>query len=289
MVKRQSVLQAGNVIAAIATIIINSLAAVGWINNTTTSAISDKYPSLFTPAGITFSIWGVIYLLMLIFIVVQLKGIRKGDQPDYISTISVYFILSCLANILWIFIWQYNYITWTLVPMVLLLLCLIEVYTRLGVGKKDVPKRERYGVHLLFSVYLGWITVATVANVAAYLVAINWNRFGVSEVTWFGVILTIATIIGILVIWTRKDLAYMLVLAWAFLGIIIKHLTSSTVQPLLAAYTAVMIVILIFAYIIRLVASRTAPTKTQEETPASTPPTEEPPATPPSEETPPTV
>jgi hypothetical protein len=226
---------------------------------------------------------------MLIFIVVQLKGIRKGDQPDYISTISVYFILSCLANILWIFIWQYNYITWTLVPMVLLLLCLIEVYTRLGVGKKDVPKRERYGVHLLFSVYLGWITVATVANVAAYLVAINWNRFGVSEVTWFGVILTIATIIGILVIWTRKDLAYMLVLAWAFLGIIIKHLTSSTVQPLLAAYTAVMIVILIFAYIIRLVASRTAPTKTQEETPASTPPTEEPPATPPSEETPPTV
>jgi hypothetical protein len=278
MVKRQSLLQAGNVIAALATIVINALAGIGLINNINTGAISDLYPNLFTPAGITFAIWGVIYLFMVIFIVYQLKGIRKGDAPSVVDTIGGYFILSCMANIAWIFIWQYKYITWTLVPMVLLLLCLIEIYTRLGIGKTPTPRRERLAVHVLFSIYLGWITVATVANVAAYLVAINWNRLGLSEATWFGLVLSVATIIAILVIWTRKDLAYMLVIAWAFIGIIIKHLQPTAMQPVLAAYTAVMIVIVLFTYLIRLVASRTAPTKETPPSPAqeSSPPMEPP-------------
>ena len=281
MVKQQSVLQAGNVIAALATIVVNTLAGMGLINNITTGAVSDSYPTLFTPSGITFAIWGVIYLFMVIFIVYQLKGIRKGEAPSVVNTIGGYFILSCVANIVWIFVWQYKYITWTLVPMVLLLICLIEMYTRLGIGKTPTPRRERLAVHVFFSIYLGWITVATVANVAAYLVAIGWNSLlGLSAVTWFGLVLSVAAVVAILVIWTRKDLAYTLVIIWAFLGIIIKHLQSSVVQPVLAAFTAVMLVIVLFAYLIRLVANRTAPT---EETPACAQPPNEMPPTPPQE------
>ncbi len=280
MVKRQSVLQAGNVIAALATIVINTLAGIGLINNINTGAVSDLYPNLFTPAGITFAIWGVIYLFMVIFIVYQLKGIRTGAVPAFVDAIGGYFILSCVANIAWIFIWQYKYITWTLVPMVLLLMCLIEIYTRLDIGKKPVPRRERLAVHALFSLYLGWITVATVANVAAYLVAIGWNHLGLSEATWFGIVLTVAAVIAILVIWTRKDLAYTLVIGWALIGIIIKHLQSSTTQPVLAAFTAVMLVIVLFAYLIRLVASRTSPT---EETATRAQPPKEMPPSPPQE------
>lgn len=297
MAKRQSVLQAANIIAGLATIIINAIAGIGLINNQSTAAVSDKYPSLITPAGITFAIWGVIYALIIVYLIVQTKGIRKGDAPDFVTKIGPYFLFSCLANIAWVFIWQYNYITWSLLPIVILLLSLIEIYTRLGIGKTLVGKRERYGVHLTFSVYLGWITVATIANIAIYLVAIGWNRFGLTEATWFGIILAIATIVALLVIWTRRDLAYTLVFIWAYIGLIIKDLTPNTVygiQPVLAAYTAVMLIILVFAYIIRLIADRNPPAKKEtikeeekpQETKESTTLTEETPATapaPPSE------
>jgi hypothetical protein len=301
MGKRQSVLQAGNIIFGLATIVINILAGIGLINNTPTAAVSDRYPNLITPSGITFAIWGVIYALVIVFLIVQSKGIRKGDAPDFVNKISVYFILACIANIIWIFVFQYNYITWTLVPMVLLLLVLIESYTRLGVGKTTVSKRERYGVHLLFSVYLGWITVATIANIAAYLVAIqppvNGLFLGLSEMTWFSIVVSLATIVAILVIWTRRDIAYMLVFVWAYIGIIIKRMQPDkayAAMPILAAFTAIMLVIIIFAYIIRLVADRASkepPKKAEEEpktehttdeTPAVAPgATPEPPSTPP--------
>jgi len=280
MVKPKSLLQAGNLLAGTATIIVNILAGLTLINNTSTAAVSDQYPNLFTPTGLTFAIWGVIYVLILVFLWYQLKGIRKGEAPEVVEKIGGYFILSCAANIAWIFIWQYKYVNWSLLPMVLLLISLIEIYTRLGIGKATVPRRERYSVHLLFSVYLGWITVATIANVAAYLVAIGWDRFGLTEATWFGLVLAVATVIALLVLWTRRDLAYILVVVWAYIGIIIKHMQPDPhygVQPVLAAYTAVMLVILVFAYLIRLIADRTPPKKKGEPAPA-----------PPAEETPPT-
>jgi benzodiazapine receptor len=296
MGKRQSILQAANIIAGLATIIVNSLAGTGLINNIQTGEVSDLYPNLITPAGLTFAIWGVIYALVVVYLIVQTKGIRKGDAPDFVDKIGPYFLITCIANIAWIFVWQYKFITWSLVPMVLLLLSLIEIYTRLGIGKTTPSRRERYGVHLLFSVYLGWITVATIANVTVYLVAIGWNGFGLTEATWFGIIVAIATIVALLVIWTRRDLAYMLVFVWAYIGIIIKRMQPDpqySAQPVLAAYTAVMLVIIIFAYIIRLIAdrpSKTIPRKqeTTEEPMESTAPAEQSPAItpPPSPESP---
>lgn len=282
MVKRHALLQAGNLILGLATIAVNILAGLSLINNTSTAAISDQYNNLFTPSGITFAIWGVIYALIIVFLVYQLKGLRKGDVPDAVGKIGGYFMLSCVANIAWIFIWQYKYINWTLLPMVILLLSLIEIYTRLGIGKTTPARREWVGARLLFSVYLGWITVATIANVTAYLVAIGWDGFGISEATWFGTILAVATIVALLVIWIRRDLAYTLVFVWAYIGIIIKRLQPGPpkygIQPDLAAYTVVMIVIIVFAYLIRIIADR--PSKKKGEEKPAAPTTEESPLSP---------
>ncbi len=284
MVKRHSLLQAGNLILGLATIAVNILAGIGFINNIKTGDVIDalKVNNLFTPSGITFAIWGIIYALIIVFLVYQLKGVRKGDVPETVTKIGGYFMLSCAANIAWIFIWQYKYINWTLLPMVILLLSLIEIYTRLGIGKTTAPRREWVGARLLFSVYLGWITVATIANVTAYLVAIGWDGFGISEATWFGTILAVATIVALLVIWIRRDLPYTLVFVWAYIGIIIKRLQPDPpkygIQPDLAAYTAVMIVIIVFAYLIRIIADR--PSKKKGEEKPAAPTTEESPLSP---------
>jgi hypothetical protein len=107
--------------------------------------------------------------------------------------------------------------------MFLLLAALILIYLRLEIGKSKVQLREKIAFHLPFSVYLGWITIASIANVAATLVSVNWDGFGISQETWAIIIVIIALLIAMLVALTRKDIAYGLVVIWALLGIAVKQ------------------------------------------------------------------
>jgi hypothetical protein len=127
----------------------------------------------------------------------------------------------------WIFAWHYEIVPLSMAIMLLLLGCLLAIYLRLGIGKKGHTKKEQYLVHLPFSVYLGWITIATIANVTALLVDVNWNKFGLSEQFWGVVVIMVGIAITLSVLSRRQDVYYCLVVDWALLGILIKRLASS--------------------------------------------------------------
>jgi benzodiazapine receptor len=211
-----------NIVAFIFTVIVNGLAgSTTIIGGKNTAQVSDSNPTLITPAGYVFSIWGVIYILLGIYVIFQVLPSEK--EKDYQKRIGFLFILSSLANIVWLFLWQNELLGFSVVLMFLLLASLVTIYMRLEIGKSLVSLRERIAVHLPFSVYLGWITIASIANVATALVSVNWNGFGIAPETWATLIIIIALLIALLVITTRKDVAYGLVIIWALVGIAVKQ------------------------------------------------------------------
>lgn len=220
-----------NLLGFLGTVAVNALANVLPINNITTGALSDLYPNLFVPAGLTFAIWGLIYVLLGIFVIYPLiPSVRRDPQKvDFVQKIGPLFFISCLANIGWIFAWHYQILPLSLIFMLILLGCLLFIYLRLNVGKSETTRAERYFAHLPFSVYLGWITIATIANVTALLVNINWNTWGLSEQFWAVAVIIVGIAIALSMLFTRKDIYYSLVVAWALLGILLKRLSVATV------------------------------------------------------------
>jgi len=229
----RKILSIFNLVFFVGTVIVNSLAMSIPINNKTTGELSDQYPNLFVPAGSTFSIWGVIYLLLAIFAIYQLVYAFKTNEhkPTFIEKIGLLFILSSLMNMGWIFAWHYEIVPLSVLVMLVLLLSLIAIYVRLGIGRADASGTEKYLVHLCFSVYLGWITVATIANITSLLVDINWNRFGLSESFWTVAVIIVAIIIALVILFNRKDIYYVLVVDWALYGIWVKR-NSVDAEPI---------------------------------------------------------
>ena len=221
-------------VAVLATIALNVLANALPLNGQNTGEISDRFPVYFTPAGYVFAIWGLIYLGLLAFAIYQaLPSQRENPRLRGIGTI---FVASCAANIAWLFLWHYEVFPLTLVAMVILLLCLIAIYLRLGVGRSAVPTAEQWLVRVPLRVYLGWISVATIANVTTVLYSLNWGGWGIAPETWTVVILVVGLALASLVSLDRGDTAFALVVAWAYVGIAVRNQTT----PLVAVFAWVM-------------------------------------------------
>jgi hypothetical protein len=220
-----------NLLGFLGTVVVNALANILPVNNITTGEVSDLYPNLFTPANITFAIWGLIYVLLAIFVIYQLlpSVLKDPQKADSVRRIGPLFFISCLANMGWIFAWHYQNIALSLVLMLVLLGCLLLIYLRLNIGTTEATKARRYLVHLPVSVYLGWITIATIANVAALLVDTNWGTFGLGEQFWAVAVIVVGIGIAVSMLLTRKDIYYCLVVDWALLGILLKRLSDTTV------------------------------------------------------------
>ncbi len=210
------------VISYASMIVVNFLANSLPINNRSTGEISDAYPNLFTPAGFTFSIWGLIYLLLAGYICYQFF---KNNEKTVVlfHKINPLFIGTSIANIAWILAWHYDYIGISVLIMAALLYLLIKMANILRV--EEFSFSEKLFILTPFSVYFGWITVATIANITVLLVSINWNGLGISDSAWTIVILLIGTVIGILRILKDSSIPYGLVLIWAYLGILLKHMS----------------------------------------------------------------
>ena len=233
-----------NILAFILTVLVNGLAGSTTIlGGKNTAQISDANPTLITPAGYVFSIWGIIYILLGVFVVFQALPSQKGKE--FQKQVGWLFALGSLANIVWLFLWQFEYLSLSVILMFLLLATLILIYLRLGVGKSKVTMREKLAVHVPFSVYLGWITIATIANISVTLVSINWDGFGISPEIWATIIIVVALLIALLVVATRKDVAYALVIIWAFVGIAVKQSANQTIVMLTEIGAAVVAIALV--------------------------------------------
>ena len=216
------------VVTFIIMVTVNALSALLPLNGITPGEVSDSYPNLFAPAGITFSIWGLIYLMLAAYTLYQLglfRGKEKKINDELLRKTGIVFAVSSLVNAAWIFSWHYRIIPLSMVLMVFLLICLIDIVTI--INAQSLSLREKLLIRLPFSIYFGWITVATIANATALLVSIGWNGFGLSEATWTIFILAVGALIGAATLLRFKNIAYGLVLVWAYAGILIKHTTAS--------------------------------------------------------------
>jgi len=237
-----------NILAFVLTVIVNGLAGGTTIlGGKLTSEISDANLTLITPAGYVFSIWGIIYILLGIFVVFQVLPSQSGK--DFVQKIGWLFVVSSLLNICWLFLWQFEYLSLSVVLMFLLLASLIAIYLRLKIGKSTVSVREKLAVHVPFSVYLGWITIASIANVAVTLVSLNWDGFGITPENWAILVVAVALIITLLILITRKDAAYSLVIIWALVGINVKQSGNQTIA-MLTETSAIIVAIALAATIL---------------------------------------
>ena len=245
-------IQALVVLTYLAMIGANVLANALPLNGRRTGDVSNAYPSLFTPAGITFSIWGVIYLLLGAHVLYQLGLFR--DRPDtaadsaLLNRVGVLFSISSLANTAWVFAWHYDRIALSTVLLVVILACLALI--SVTVRGANLTGRQRSFVGVPFSVYFGWSTVATVANITVLLVSLGWKGFGLSDYTWAVIIVLVAMAIGTLTMLRNRDVAYGLVLIWAYLGILLRQTSADGLAgryPLIIAAVVVSLAIFLGA------------------------------------------
>jgi len=232
-----------NLLAVIVTIVINGVANALPLNGQTTGEISDRFQVYFVPAGYVFSIWGLIYVGLAAFAIYQAL-LAQRDNPR-LHRIGYLFALSCLANVAWLFLWHYEVFPLTLVAMVALLLSLIAIYLRLGIGRTQASAAEKWLVRVPFSIYLGWVTVATIANVTSVLDYVNWSGWGISPEAWTVIMLVVGAGIVSAVSLTRGDVAYMLVIVWAFAGIAVKHAGTPVVATAAWVMTALVALMLV--------------------------------------------
>lgn len=207
------------IFAFVLVVTVNALANILPINGQTTGEISNQLEVLFTPAGYVFSIWGVIYFLLAYWLVTQLMPQARND-PAYIK-VRWLFVISCALNVAWILCWHYEWFGLSVIVMLCLLLTLIFIYLALD------AKGERYIRKLPFSVYLAWISVATVANISYYLTSVNWDGWALSPENWTIIMMLIATLLASIFLWRHADIAYAVVFIWALVGIGVANLSGS--------------------------------------------------------------
>jgi hypothetical protein len=224
MLENPKIIKILSLIAFLIMVIVNSAAVLLPINGITTAQISDSYPNLFTPAGITFSIWSIIYLLLGIYAIYQFINKNKEDDKTFLA-INKYFIVSSIINSFWIFAWQYKIIWLSLILMIILLVSLIKISLIIDLsGLKD---KNKLLTKIPFGIYFGWITIATIANVTVFLISVKWNGFGIPDQIWMIIILIVGLIISSLTAIRFKNIAYGLVPVWAYLGIYLKHTSQN--------------------------------------------------------------
>ncbi len=220
-------------------IAVNALANILPINGYNTGQISAFYPNAFVPAGFTFSIWGVIYLLLLSYTIgYTYYTIKQQQFPKafaFIERIHIYFLLTCVFNMAWIVAWHYLQIEISVLIMLLFLSTLIQLFLKSTTMANALTSTQKFILQTPFIVYLGWISVATIANITALLVAYQWTAFGIAPVYWSAAMILIAIILAVLMVKKFKVVEFTLVVAWALWGI---YNAQGPAAPILARITA---------------------------------------------------
>lgn len=238
---KDSIRQWANILSVGLALTVNILASVLPLNGQNTGEISDRFKVYFVPAGYVFAIWGVIYIGWIAFSIYQVRPSQKENSR--LRNLGYLFALSGVFNAAWLFCWHYNRFGLSVVVMLILLGLLIASYLRLDVGKVPVGTAEKWSVDIPMSIYLGWISVATVANISDYLYLVNWNGFGIAPQVWAVIMIVVASLLGVLMTVLRQDSAYVFVLTWSFIGIAIKQAATPLVAYAAWTFAILMLVL----------------------------------------------
>ena len=220
--------QSANLLSVILALTVNVLASALPLNGQNTGEISDRFQVFFVPAGYVFAIWFLIFVGWIVFAIFQFLPAQKENSR--LRALGFWFALSGVFNAAWLFCWHYNLFGLSVLVMLALLGTLIVCYLKLDVGRAAVSSAEKWAVDVPISVYLGWISVATIANITSWLYSINWNGFGILPQVWAVIMLVVASLVGVLMAISRKDSGYLFVFVWAFAGIAVKQ----SAEPLVA-------------------------------------------------------
>ena len=251
MQKRLSV---ANIFALIVTIVLNYLSNTGIFNGNTMSTVSAAYQNLFTPAGYAFSIWGLIYLGLAAFVIYHaVVSFKSNQENNVVLKVGWWFVISCIANCAWIFAWLYDYTGLSVIIMIMLLFSLVMIILKTRMELDDLPMKQIAFVWWPFSLYAGWITVALIANIAAWLTKINWDGFGISAITWTIIMIIIAGIIYLLMTWQRNMREYALVGVWGLLAIAVANWTT---EPSIVQSSIIISVILFVSSTVHAIRNR---------------------------------
>ncbi|VDN47163.1 conserved membrane protein of unknown function [Petrocella atlantisensis] len=204
-----------NAILLVFTLIVNAMGAMGIINGLSQKEVSDMYPTLITPAPSTFSIWSVIYTFLIISIIVMILKNKDAYYEQAINEISFLFWSSCALNIVWIVSFSYNLIGLSTIFIFAFLIIMVLIVERIG----KIQTKNHFLLPITFGLYSGWLFIATVVNIAAWLVKIEWGRFGISEEIWSSVILLVAIGLTLMVLLKTKNAIFPIPIAWAYFGI----------------------------------------------------------------------
>ena len=242
-------LPVANALAFIVMVVINYLSNTGIFNGNTMETVSDAYANLFTPAGYAFSIWGLIYLGLFGFVIYTGRSLfSKAEEVPELQQVGWWFVASCVANSLWVLAWLYDYTGLSVLLMLALLGCLLKIIINTRMELDYHPFKKYLFIFWPFALYTGWITVALIANISAWLTKIGWNGWGISENIWAIIMIGIAGIMNILVVRTRNLREFALAGIWGLIAVAASN--EGDQGSTAVVFTCYGVSALIFAFIV---------------------------------------
>lgn len=209
------------------------------VNPQEVGEVSDKYPSLFTPAGFTFAIWGLIYLSLLTFCIYHIVRAYKEDDnhPANRDTrkIGYIFLVNNLVTAAWLLAWTHEYLLLSVILIFTQLITLLIIHRRLSIHDASRAMPSKFFTQFPLSIYFGWITIATIANTSTFLHSIRWSGWGVSDINWTITLIATAVMVTVWVINRRRNTIYGLVVLWALYGIVtnLKERDAINFEPII--------------------------------------------------------
>lgn len=232
-----------NAAALIITLAINYLSNTGIFNGETMATVSDRYKNLFTPAGFTFSIWGLIYTGLICFVIYTTVQAFKNKEQKELREIGWWFTASCIANCFWVLAWLYDYIAISVLIMIFLLFCLVMIIVNTNMERRDDPLVKFAFLWWPFAIYSGWISVALIANMAAWLTKTGWQGWNLLPEIWTFIMLLVASLLGIYITWARSMREYAVTIAWGIFGIAIANKEQSSMIWYMALTCIILLVV----------------------------------------------
>lgn len=242
-----------NLIALLLHIAMSGAVQMKLLNDKDVAEVSNLFPTLFTPAGFTFSIWGVIYLALIIMciyhVVVSFKQDKLHADNQAVSKMGGWFILNNVATAAWLYVWTHLQIALAEVMIVIQLLSLVLIHIRLDIHAASQPLANKLFTQIPLSIYLGWISIATIANTAVYLTSLKWDGWGLAADAWTLIMIVIAVILSFAMIFLRHNVFFALVVVWALAGIFFRQ--HQTYYPLVDTTALISFALIIGAILIR--------------------------------------